>query len=320
MPPAVHQVVALVRAPQSTFELACAAEVFGIARPGTHNPYAFDVCTETPGDVPTRAGYQMRVALGLEALRTARTVVLAGWPLDVDPSDALLHALRDAHASGARIVGLCSGSFLLAATGLMAGRTVTTHWRMAGELTSRYPGVAVDSRALYVDHGDVASSAGTAAAVDLCLHLVRTDQGPAYADLVARHMVMPPHREGGQTQFVPTQVAGPPPTLARLTSWADQHLDEGGSVDEMAAAAGMSARSLSRHFQRELGVSPGQWLQHLRVRHACVLLEETDLTVDAVAGRVGFRDVSNFRRRFHDRVGTTPVAYRRAFRRRPEHA
>jgi AraC family transcriptional activator FtrA len=313
-------VVALVREPQSTFELACAAEVFGITRPGSPNPYSFEVCAEAPGDVPTRAGYAMRVTGGLEALGAARTVVLAGWPLDVEPSDALLTALRDAHASGARVVGLCSGSFLLAASGLMAGRTITTHWRMAAELASRHPGVPVDPRALYVDHGDVASSAGTAAAVDLCLHLVRADQGAAYADLVARHMVMPPHREGGQTQFVPTQVAGPPPTLARLTSWADHHLADGGSVEEMAAAAGMSARSLSRHFQRELGISPGRWLLHLRVRQACSLLEETDLTVDAVAGRVGFRDVGNFRRRFHDRVGTTPVAYRRAFRRRPDHA
>jgi len=316
---APHRVVALVRAPQSTFELACAAEVFGITRPESPNPYAFAVCAETPGDVLTRAGYLIHVPHGPEALRSARTVVLAGWPLDVEPSAVLLDALRAAHASGARIVGLCSGAFLLAATGLVGDRTITTHWRMAPELSTRHPDLTVDPRALYVDHGDVASSAGTAAAVDLCLHLVRADHGPAYADLVARHMVMPPHREGGQTQFVPTQVAGPPPTLARLTSWADRHLADGGSVDQMAAAAGMSTRSLSRHFQRELGISPGRWLQHLRVRQACALLEETDLTVDAIAGRVGFRDVSNFRRRFHDRVGTTPVAYRRTFRRRPDH-
>ncbi|WP_200871870.1 GlxA family transcriptional regulator [Actinomadura welshii] len=312
----MHRVVALVRPPQSTFELGCAAQVFGIERPGLPTRYGFRVCTERPGPVATHAGYDMLVTTGLEALDEADTVIVPGWlPTQEPPSPTVVQALRRAHSRGARVASICSGVFALAHADLLDGRAATTHWALADEFAARFPQVKVDPDVLYVDHGDVATSAGAGAGFDLCMHLLRNDQGARYAAHVARTMVMPPHREGGQLQYSapphPEQIDG---TLAPLLEWIAGRLGEPVTVEHMAAHAGLSARTLARRFAGQLGTSPGQWLLTQRIAAARDLLESTDLPLDAIARRVGLSSATNLRRRFLAALGTTPGAYRRAFR------
>ena len=309
----MHRVVALVRPVQSTFELGLAAEVFGTARAGVPQHYEFDVCTETPGSVPTSAGYAMAVPHGLSALASADTVLIPGWlPVEAPLSDRVCRALLKAHTRGARLVTICSGVFALARTGLLDGRSATTHWERAAQLQREFPQVHVETDVLYVDLGDVATSGGAGAGIDLCLHLVRQDFGAAHASLVARHMVMPPHREGGQAQYAPP----PPPAdaLDGLLEWAGARLGTPLSVGDLATHLSISPRTLARRFADQLGTSPGAWLLSRRVAEARTLLEETDLPVEAIAARVGLTSAVNLRRRFRAQVGTTPGAYRRAFR------
>ncbi|MEU8304555.1 helix-turn-helix domain-containing protein [Actinomadura sp. NPDC048955] len=315
----MHRVAALVRPPQSAFELGFTAQVFGIERAGLPGRYAFRVCTESPGPVATLAGYDMLVSEGLDALDEADTVVVPGWlPAGRPPSPAVVHALTRAHARGARVVSICSGAFALAHAGLLDGRTATTHWALADELAATFPRVEVDPDVLYVDHGDVATSAGAGAGIDLCMHLLRTDQGARYAAHVARTMVMPPHREGGQLQYSapphPVQIDG---TLAPLLDWIAGRLGEPVTVEGMAAHAGVSTRTLARRFAGQLGTSPGQWLLTRRITAARDLLESSDLPLDAIARRVGLSSATNLRRRFLNTLGTTPGAYRRTFRAAP---
>ncbi|MGA4790175.1 GlxA family transcriptional regulator [Nocardia sp. AB354] len=309
----MHRVVALVRPVQSTFELGCAVEVFGTPRERVPQHYEFEVCTEAPGAVPTTAGYAISVTRGLAALDSADTVIIPGWlPVETPLSGAVRRALVRAHSRGARLVTICSGVFALARTGLLDGRSATTHWARAGQLAREFPRVRVEPDRLYVDHGDVATSAGAGAGIDLCLHLVRTDHGAAHAALIARHMVMPPHRDGGQVQYAP-----PSPVedgFDGLLQWAEARLETSLSVADMAAHINVSPRTLARRFADQLGASPGGWLLERRVARARVLLEDTDLPVDAIAVRVGLGSAVNLRRRFRDQVGTTPGAYRRAFR------
>jgi AraC family transcriptional activator FtrA len=315
----MHHVVSLVHPPQSTFELGCAADVFGIERPGIPRRYTFSVCTEHPGQIPTLAGYDMSVAAGLEEIDRADTVVVPGWlPTEEPPSAAIVSALRHAHDRGARVASICSGAFALARTGLLDGRRATTHWARAAELAARFPAVQVDPDVLYVDHGDVATSAGSGAGIDLCLHLVRTDQGADYAAQVARSMVMPPHREGGQLQFTaPPHAAQIDGSLAPLLEWVTGRLGEPLSIEDLAAHIGVSGRTLARRFTEQLGLAPGQWLLSRRITAARELLESSDLPLEAIAHRVGLSSATNLHRRFVRALGTTPGAYRRAFRARP---
>lgn len=315
----MHRVVAIVHAPQSTFELACAAEVFGIRRPGIPSRYAFGVCAERPGPVATCAGYDMLVRDGLAALDRADTVIIPGWlPAEQAPSPAVIEVLRRAHDRGARMVSICSGAFALAHAGLLDGRRATTHWARAGNLAARFPHIRVEPDVLYVDHGDVATSAGAGAGIDLCLHLIRSDQGAGYAAQVARNMVMPPHREGGQLQYSqPPRPAQIDSSLAPLLEWMTQRLGEPITVEDLAEHAGISARTLARRFTGQLGVSPGRWVQAQRITAARELLENSDLPLDAVARRAGLSSATNLRRRFLRVLGTTPGAYRRAFRAGP---
>ncbi|CAL9358729.1 GlxA family transcriptional regulator [Streptomyces sp. enrichment culture] len=309
----MHHVVALVRPVQSTFELGCAAEVFGTVREGVPQHYTFEVCTQTPGPVPTTAGYAMSVERDLTALDSADTVLIPGWtPVEAPLPGPVHSALLRAHARGARLVTICSGVFALARTGLLDGRSATTHWARTAQLQREFPRIRVEPDVLYVDHGDVATSAGAGAGVDLCLHLVRQDHGAAHAALVARHMVMPPHRDGGQAQYAPS----PPPAdaLDGLLEWAGARLGTPLSVGDMAAHLNVSPRTLARRFADQLGTSPGAWLLSRRVAEARTLLERTDLPVEAIAARVGLTSAVNLRRRFRAQVGTTPGAYRRAFR------
>jgi AraC family transcriptional activator FtrA len=264
----MHRVVALVRPVQSTFELGCAAEVFGTERAGVPQHYAFEVCTENPGPVPTSAGYAMSVPTGLSALASADTVLIPGWaPVEAPLSPRVRRALLRAHARGARLVTICSGVFALARTGLLDGRSATTHWARAEQLRREFPRVRLEPDALYVDHDDVATSAGAGAGIDLCLHLVRKDHGAAHAALLARHMVMPPHRDGGQAPYAP-----PPPTadaLDGLLEWAGARLGTPLSVGDLAAHLNVSPRTLARRFADQLGTTParGCWNAGWR-RHA----------------------------------------------------
>ncbi|MFF1675776.1 GlxA family transcriptional regulator [Streptomyces sp. NPDC058256] len=315
--PALHRVVALLQPPQSTFPLACATEVFGDHGPAIPARYALEVCTEHPGPVRTQAGYDILVTAGLDALDRADTVLVPGWQQSVgtEVPSAVVAAVRRAHQRGARIVGICSGAFVLAAAGLLDGRRAATHWAQAPELAAWFPQVRVDPAVLYVDHGDVATSAGSAAGVDLCLHLVSADQGAAYAMRIARQMVMPPHREGCQLQYAELPTSGPVvDSLAPLLEWLSGRLDQPVSVAEMAVRSQVSARTLTRRFTEQLGISPGRWLLDRRIAATRALLEETDLPVETIAHRVGLSSAVNLRRRFHEALRTTPAAYRRAFR------
>ncbi|MFD9128322.1 helix-turn-helix domain-containing protein [Kitasatospora sp. NPDC059571] len=311
----LHRVVALVNAPQSTFELACAAEVFGTQRPEVPARYDFRVCAQRPGPVATTAGYAMIADHGLEALGQADTVVLPGWePMTQAPAAPVLESLRAAHRRGARIVSLCTGAFALAHTGLLDGRRATTHWRRTGLLATAFPAVHVEADVLYEDLGDVATSAGTGAAIDLCLHLVRSDHGAAYAARVARGMVLAPHREGGQLQYA----VQPAPrraddSLAPLLDWAAERLHSDLTVEQLAARVGVSGRTLARRFAEQLGTSPGRWLLARRLDAARTLLEETRLPVESVAVLTGLSSAVNLRRRFRAALGTTPGHYRQTF-------
>ncbi|MEU4196061.1 helix-turn-helix domain-containing protein [Kribbella sp. NPDC026611] len=314
----MHRVVALVSAPQASFELGCAAAVFREA------PYRFGVCAEEPGAVPTTEGFEMVVTAGLRALDRADTIVVPGWlPINREPSARVLRALRRAHARGARLVSICSGAYLLAATGLLDGRRVATHWRYAEELQARFPAVDVDPDVLYIDHGDVATSGGSGTGIDLCLQLVRRDQGAGYAARVAGRMVMPPHREGGQRQYRSedpgpgnnrtTAKAGGETSLAPVLDWVRERLGEEIAVEDLAAQLNVSPRTLARRFQEQLGMAPGQWLLAQRIARVRVLLEETELPVETIALRTGLSSATNLRRRFRAAVHTTPSAYRRAY-------
>ncbi|MGN9795730.1 GlxA family transcriptional regulator [Streptomyces sp. OZ13] len=315
--PAPHRVVALLHPPQSTFPLACAAEVFADHGPAIPARYAFEICTRHPGPVRTQLGHDLMVTAGLEAVEHADTVLIPGWqqaPGTEVPSP-VVEVVRRAHRRGARIVGICSGAFVLAAAGLLDGRRAATHWARAAELASLFPRVRVDPAVLYVDHGDVATSAGSAAGVDLCLHLVSADHGAAYAMRIARQMVMPPHREGCQLQYTELPTSGPvTDSLAPLLEWLSERLDQPVTVAEMALRSQVSARTLTRRFTEQLGISPGRWLLARRIAATRALLEETDLPVETIARRVGLSSAVNLRRRFHEALRTTPAAYRRAFR------
>ncbi|MBC9717780.1 helix-turn-helix domain-containing protein [Streptomyces sp. TRM66268-LWL] len=311
----LHRVVALLNEPQSPFELASAAEVFGTVLPDVPARYSFRICAGLPGPLRTTAGYAMLVDAGLETLREADTVVVPGWqPPGAPVPPVVTEALRAAHRRGARIVAICTGAIVLAQAGLLDGRRATTHWRHAARLAAGFPDVQVDQDVLFVDHGDVATSAGTGAGIDLCLHLVRSDHGAAYAAQVARNMVLPPHREGSQLQYA----AQPAParadeSLAPLLEWATSRLDTRLTLDRLAEQAGLSSRTLARRFAEQLGTSPGQWLLAQRLDSARVLLEQTDLPVEAIATRVGLASAVNLRRHFRAHLGTTPGAYRRTF-------
>ena len=311
----LHRVVALLNPPQSPFELACAAEVFGTVVQDVPARYSFRICAERPGPLETTVGYTMLVDAGLAAVQEADTVVVPGWqPPGTPVPPTVTGALRAAHRRGARIVAICTGAFVLARAGLLDGRRATTHWRSTAQLAATFPELEVDQDVLFVDHGDVATSAGTGAGIDLCLHLVRADHGAAYAAQVARNMVLPPHREGSQLQYA----AQPAParadeSLAPLLEWATSRLDTRLPLGRLAEHAGVSSRTLARRFTEQLGVSPGQWLLGRRLDAARVLLEQTDLPVEAIATRVGLASAVNLRRRFRAHLGTTPGAYRRTF-------
>ncbi|UUU44011.1 helix-turn-helix domain-containing protein [Streptomyces sp. NBC_00162] len=296
------------------FELSMAIEVFGSDLTHIVDPwYHFSLCGSSAVQVDR---FRLEPDHGLDHLAHADTVIVPGWAdTDVDPPAELVDAVRAAHAAGARVASLCTGAFVLAAAGLLDGKRATTHWAHTGELARRHPKVTVDPDVLYVDNGDVLTSAGKAAAMDLCLHLVRLDHGSSNANKIARRLVVPPHRDGGQAQFIATPVPAPGNNpLATLFPWALGRLDEPLTVEDLARQARMSSRHLGRHFKSLTGTTPLQWLHIQRIRHAQELLETTDDTIDTIATATGMGTATTLRRHFHRTVGVPPDAYRRTFR------
>jgi AraC family transcriptional regulator, transcriptional activator FtrA len=299
----------------NAFELGLAVEMFGLPNMGA-DWYRVIVCAERPGR-PLMAGSGVKVVAdaGLASLRQAGTIIVPGWQdIDASPPPALLDALRRAHARGVRIASICSGVFIVAAAGLLSGRRVAAHWANAEALARKYPLLRVDPNVLYVDEGDILSSAGRAAGLDLCLHIVRRDFGPEVANDVARRMVIPAHREGGQAQFIPCPVGIEGDPLVELRNWAKQHLDGDLAIVDLAAKARMSRRTFIRRFEEATGMSPGEWVLQERTAKACSLLEATGMSIEQVATSVGFGSADVLRHHFRIRLDTSPTRYRAGFR------
>ncbi|MCX5053867.1 MULTISPECIES: GlxA family transcriptional regulator [unclassified Streptomyces] len=311
----MHTVAILVLDHVVPFDMAAPMEVFGRTRlPDGRSPYRVRLCAESP-DVRAD-GFQLRVSHGLDVLAGADTVIVPGCSEHAGaPSPRALAALREAADAGARIASVCAGAFVLAEARLLDGLRATTHWVAADELARRYPEVKVEPDVLYVDNGQILTSAGAAAALDLCLHMIRSDLGSAVAADAARLCVMPLEREGGQAQFI---VHEQPPvprgsTLEPVLEWIEDHLADEITLGALAARSGMSERTFSRRFREQTGTTPLQWLLRARVRRAQYLLENSDRPIERIAQQAGFGSPMAFRERFRKVVGTTPQAYRSAF-------
>jgi transcriptional regulator GlxA family with amidase domain len=316
-----RHVVALALTDQlPIFDFAVPGEVFGIDRSDLVDPwYDLRLCAGEPGTLRTTGGLLIDTPYGLDDIVAADTVLVPGSQrtLQLQPPPDLVEALRAAHARGARVASICTGAYLLASAGLLDGRRATTHWMNASDFSWRFPSVRFDPGVLYVDEGDVLTSAGTGASIDLCLHLVRRDHGAAVANEVARRMVVPPHREGGQAQYAqPVAGAWPHDDLAPALEWARANLAERLTVDRMAAVARLTPRTFARRFRDTLGTTPLNWLVQQRVRVAQELLETSDETVERIAVRVGFGTAANLRQHFHRVTSVSPQTYRQVFRRR----
>ncbi|WP_406055190.1 helix-turn-helix domain-containing protein [Streptomyces sp. NBC_01077] len=309
----LHRVVVLALDGVYPFELGIPSRVFGSA----DGHYEVLTCSVDGGPVRTNSDFSVTVEHGPEVLRTADTVLLPPFDISLltrEPPPATMEALASVRA-GARLVSICTGAFVLAAAGLLDGRPATTHWSLADTFRSWFPQVALDPDVLFVDDGDVLTSAGAASGVDVCLHLVRKDHGTAVANHVARVCVVPPWRDGGQAQYIEQPV---PEATASGTSatrqWALENLREPLPLSQLADHARMSMRTFARRFGEEVGMSPGKWLIQQRVARARHLLESTDLAVDDIAGEVGFATGTSLRQHLHAAIGVTPLAYRRTFR------
>jgi transcriptional regulator GlxA family with amidase domain len=299
------------------FGLGVVAEFFGYDRRAMGLPlFDFAMVAPVPGVVRTDTGIPVTVEHGLERLAVSDIVLVTAWELvDAVPPPELLDGLRAAHARGATLISSCTGAFVLAAAGLLDGARATTHWRFAGELAARYPAVRVDPAVLYVDNGQVITGAGTAAGVDTLLHLVRREWGATAANALAREMVVPPHRDGGQAQFIDTPVARcQDDLLGVVLDWARAHLAEEISVPLLARRALMSPRSFARRFKATTGTTPHAWLLAQRLAAAEALLEDSDAPVEEVARLVGFGTAAGLREQFTRRRGVSPRAYRQTFR------
>ena len=315
--PPNRRVVALAYDRLCTFEFGIAVEIFGLPRPELEPGwYRFGVCALEKGPLAALGGFTVQPAAGLAAMRQAGTIVIPGWrDPDEDPPDALVAAVRAAHARGARILSICSGVFVLAAAGLLDGRRATTHWRYVERLARRHPRVHVEPDVLFVDEGRILTSAGSAAGIDLCLHVVRHDYGAEAANIVARRLIVPPQREGGQSQYIPAPIrADGTGGLAPVLEWAERRLHQPLTVAALARRAAMSPRTFARRFREETGTTPHRWLTHQRLIAAQRRLETTGEPVEIVAERVGLRTADTLRLHFRRTLQTTPTAYRGRFR------
>jgi transcriptional regulator GlxA family with amidase domain len=316
-----HRVGVLVVPSVVPFDLGVACQVFGYPRPDLGElRYRLTLCAPKPGKVVTSTGFTINVEHGLEALRRADTIVVPGIDdLEVPLSKPACDALAKAHERGARVLSICTGAFVLAAAGLLDGRRATTHWIDAPLLASRFPRVTVDPDVLYVDEGSVLTSAGIAAGIDLCLHVVRRDYGAAVANAVARRLVFAPHRSGDQAQFVEQPVpADAQGELEETRSWVAGRLAEQLTVNAMASHARMSRRTFARRFTAETGLPPLQWVLRQRIGAAQQLLEQSGHSIERIAAECGFGSPVSLRVHFRRVLRTSPVGYRNAFRRRGE--
>jgi AraC family transcriptional regulator, transcriptional activator FtrA len=312
-----HHVVALAYEGLAIFEFGIVVELFGLPRPELDPWYTFEVCGLEKGPLIATGGVSILPRRGLSALSKADTIVIVGWRNpDEAPPPRLLRALISAHDRGARLVSICSGFFVLAATGLLDGRRATTHWRYIDKARLMFPQIHLEPDVLYVDEGSILTSAGSAAGIDLGLHIIRKDFGTLAANNVARRMVISPHREGGQTQFVDKPVSEQSsPWLAHLLDWVQARLGAPITVDQLARQAHTSKRTLSRRFADALGTSPLDWITSLRVQQAKDLLETTGRSVEEIAEDCGFGSAPTLRHHFRARVTLSPNAYRRRFQR-----
>ena len=309
-------VAALLYDGLGTFEFAIAAEVFGLDRPEFGDDwYSFVSCSEERRPVRANGHVSITPEAGLEALADAGTIIIPGWKTTGEPpSPEVADAILKAHSNGARLATICSGVFLLASLGLADGRTVTTHWKYADRLRSLFPQIDVDPDVLYIDHGSILTSAGSAAGIDLLLHIVRKDFGPNRANQVARRLIMPPHRDGGQAQFIERPV--PRQAHSRLAALLDAvraRPQEGWTIGRMAREAAMSERTMIRRFNDGLGLSPGEWLVETRMDAARQLLEAGSTGIDEVAELSGFGSAATLRHHFRNRLGVSPASYRDRF-------
>ncbi|MEQ5843581.1 transcriptional regulator FtrA [Paraburkholderia acidicola] len=312
-----HLVVALVYDRLCTFEFGCVTELFALERPELDVEwYRFAVCASEPGPIRAAGGITVAAPYTLRMLERAATIVVPGWrDPDETPPEPLLRKIRAAYRRGARLCSICSGVFVLAAAGVLDGKTVTTHWRYADKLQKRYPQLNVKPDALYVDEGQVITSAGSAAGIDMLLHLVRRDYGSAIANRVAQRLVVPPHREGGQAQFLPRPLpADDSGRLAKLMDWVRVNPALPHTLRSLAEHAAMSPRTLQRQFHDATGMAPYEWLLRERVAIARELLEaQTRLPMARIAERAGFGSEESLRRHFRRIALTSPGAYRRKF-------
>lgn len=302
----------------SPFHLTVPYVVFGEDRRDLGMPrHELLVCGVGKRRLKTSAGFIVETSHGLKAVERASTVIVPSWRNPEEPvPKPLLGVVRDAHARGAQVVGLCLGAFVLAEAGLLDGRAATTHWAWAGLFARRFPAVRLDSAALYVDEGDVLTSAGNAAGIDCCLHLLRERVGAEVANRVARRLVVAPHRRGGQAQYIEQPMPRDPGSdrLSRTIEWATRNLNAGLTVDTLAERAAMSRRTFTRRFRRATGSSVSRWLNDQRLAYARRLLETTDNTIERVAELAGFGTPLTMRLQFAKGLGVSPVAYRRNFR------
>ena len=280
--------------------------------------YRSFVCAISPGPVTTDSGFQILPAHGPERIRSAGTVIVLPTVSSEQFPDGMLDVLRQAHARGSRIVSLCTGAFALAAAGLLDGRRATTHWAECDALARQHPRVTVDPAVLFIDGGDILTSAGSAASIDLCLHLVRQDYGTEIATQLARQLVVPPQRDGGQAQYIdaPMPRLDSSSLFTGTVEWLQEHLHEPVTIEDLAARSAMSPRTFARRFLESTGTTPYQWLIHQRIQLAQRLLEASDLPIDSVAEKSGFSTAANLRKHFSRAVRTNPHAYRRTFQNR----
>ena len=298
------------------FELGVLCEVFGQDRSDEGLPgFDFQICAAQPGAVATSSGFGIHVEHGLDAVERADLVAVPAMPGKGSAPDDVLKALRTAHDAGARVLSMCTGAFVLGEAGLLDGRRCTTHWLHTSALAAQFPLAEVDQDVLYVDEGTVITSAGTAAGIDACLHVVRDEFGASVASRFARRMVVPPHREGGQAQYIDQPVPGcDAETLTPLLTWLLENLDQRVSVEDLAAKALMSPRTFARRFRAETGTTPHQWLVSQRLLAAQRLLEDGDTAIEDIARRTGFGNATALRHHFGRSRGITPQHYRRTFR------
>jgi AraC family transcriptional regulator, transcriptional activator FtrA len=321
VPQQQHRVVAYAPGPTSPLDLGAVSEVFGVGLELGEDWYDFAVCAERRGPLTIRGGLRIVVDGGLALLGVADTIVVlpvAGF-VHERPPNRVLEPLVAASARGCRIMSVCLGAFVLAAAGLLDDRRATTHWRFCDALSATYERIEVVPDVLYIDDGDILTSGGVAAGIDLCLHVVRKDLGAEVANTLARRMVFGPHRDGGQSQFIEQPVgASSVERLGPATSWALEHLSENPSVDQLASVAAMSRRTLYREFEAMIGTTPRRWLNAQKIVRACRMLETTDQSVAEVAHEAGFADQSSLWRHFTRQVGISPANYRRRFRHQPD--